>query len=61
MQNDEARKIREEWGGKPCDHPELEKEYYLGADTKDYVCTTCGSDFTRKERDELLLKKASRE
>lgn len=27
---------------KPCDHPKTEKEYYLGSDTGDKVCTTCG-------------------
>ena len=26
-----AQKVKEEWGDKPCDHPVLEKEYYVGA------------------------------
>lgn len=55
MQIDEAERRRESWGGKPCRHPRLDKEYYLGSATGDYVCTTCGeagfgSDWPGKER-----------
>jgi hypothetical protein len=58
MQSDDARQLREEWarkGNSPCDHPELDKEYYLGSGTGDYVCTTCGragwdSDWPQRER-----------
>ncbi len=42
MQFDEAMRRRKAWGDKPCNHPKTEKEYYLGAATGDYVCTTCG-------------------
>ncbi len=42
MQTDEAERMRKEWADKPCKHPKLEKEYYLGSATGDYVCTTCG-------------------
>ena len=42
MQMDEALRLQKEWGNKPCDHPYLEKEYYLGSSTGDWVCTTCG-------------------
>jgi len=42
MQSEKAAELRRAWGDKPCDHPDLEKEYSLGADTGDYVCTTCG-------------------
>ena len=46
MQADEVAELRENWGEKPCNHDHVEKEYYLGAQTGDYVCTTCGRDFT---------------
>jgi len=52
MQMKEALKLQEEWkrkGCPPCKHKHLEKEYDLGADTGDYVCTTCGE--TRWGRD----------
>jgi uncharacterized protein with PIN domain len=53
----EAAELREKWGGKPCEHPNLDKEYELGTATGDYVCTTCGkagwgrdwADIERKE------------
>ncbi len=51
MQMEKAKQLREEWGGKPCDHPDLEKEYYLGAQTEDFVCTQCGEAFHRSELD----------
>ena len=60
MQHDKAKRIREKWGDKPCNHPKLDKEYYLGAHTMDYVCTTCGREFTKKERDEILARRNSR-
>lgn len=44
MQHEEARALRKVWGDKPCDHPKVEKEYYLGSDTGDKVCTTCGRE-----------------
>ena len=43
MQIKEAMKLKEAWGDKPCNHPELAKEYELGAATGDYVCTQCVS------------------
>ena len=42
MQSREAEALRARWVGKPCDHPKTSKEYYLGAQTGDYVCTKCG-------------------
>ncbi|RPH29185.1 MAG: hypothetical protein EHM93_17635 [Bacteroidales bacterium] len=41
-----AKKLREEWGDKPCDHPAIEKEYYADTHTLDYVCVQCGEEFT---------------
>lgn len=42
MQHKTAKKLAKEWGKKTCDHPSLEKEYFLGTDTGDMVCTQCG-------------------
>lgn len=41
-----AKKLREKWGGKPCDHPRIEKEYFADTHTLDYVCRQCGKEFT---------------
>ena len=35
---------RNEWGDKPCDHPNVIQEHYLGSGTGDYACTVCGRD-----------------
>jgi len=40
-----AKKIREEWGDKPCDHPKIEREFYADTFTLDYVCRKCGKEF----------------
>lgn len=42
MQLKRALELKKEWGDKPCDHPQLVKEYFQGAQTGDYVCTQCG-------------------
>lgn len=57
MQAKTARRLREAWGDKPCNHPNLEKEYELGSDTGDYVCTSCGKsgwgrDWNREQQDD---------
>lgn len=56
MQSKEAQKLRESWGGKACEHPDLSKEYYLSAATGDFICTTCGAagfgrNWVRKEKE----------
>jgi len=46
MQTDRAEELQEKWlkrGSPQCSHEHIEKEYYLGSDTGDYVCTTCGA------------------
>lgn len=42
MQMKEAAELRKQWGGKHCGHPHVEREYHLGMQTGDYICTTCG-------------------
>jgi len=50
-----AKKLREEWGNKPCEHPSFEKETHKDpegfdvSDVTDYDCTQCGANFTRDE------------
>jgi hypothetical protein len=48
-----AKKLQEEWGDRPCDHPALEKETYVGAFLITWVCTTCGKEFTIAEKLEM--------
>ncbi len=58
MQVEEVRRIREKWDAKdnpPCNHPKVGKRYPFGADFKNYVCTTCGKNFTPDEFKVLVL------
>jgi hypothetical protein len=48
-----AQKIKDSWGNKPCDHPKLEKEYYVGAFLINYVCIQCGKEFTIAKKMEM--------
>ncbi len=36
---------REAWGIKPCRHPIIESEYFMGKNTGKTVCTVCGKLF----------------
>ena len=50
MQSSKAAQLRQAWkakGNPLCDHPPVEKEYELGADTGDEVCTRCGATAPR--------------
>ena len=49
MQMKDAMRLQNNWGGKPCDHPAFDEEYFNGASTGDYVCTTCGRCIGRRE------------
>jgi hypothetical protein len=57
-----AQKQKDAWENKPCDHPHLEKEYYVGCYLINFVCTQCGKEFTIAEKLEmdLILKKKRR-
>ncbi|MDB2373632.1 hypothetical protein N9W11_03650 [Psychrosphaera haliotis] len=55
MQLEEAQKLKANSGKKPCSHPDLSKEYHLGAATGDFVCTACGEagfgrDWVKREQ-----------
>jgi len=52
MQIKKGEQLRKEWaekGNPPCDHLVLDKEYHLGADTGDLICTTCGDSWWRQD------------
>jgi hypothetical protein len=53
MQFDKTNELRESWGKKTCSHPHLEKEHYLGSDTGDFVCTTCGETFSKAQKEKI--------
>jgi DNA-directed RNA polymerase subunit RPC12/RpoP len=53
MESLQAKKLREEWGTKPCSHPKLVMEYYADTHTMDYVCTQCGAEFNVLEMLEI--------
>ena len=57
MQKKRATALQLEWGGKPCDHPALAKEYDEGTRTGNYVCTQCGAFISFRERAEILEKR----
>ena len=53
MEYSEAQKVKESWDNKPCNHPHIEKEYYTGAFLTNYICTTCGQEFTIAQKFEM--------
>ena len=53
MEYNVAQKLKDSWGEKPCSHSRLEKEYYTGAYLTNYVCTTCGKEFTIPQKLEM--------
>ena len=64
-----GQRLREEWGDKPCDHPNFEKETqgapisglrYVESKTGDYICTQCGETFTKAEKDEIEANRAKK-
>lgn len=62
MEYYQAQKLKEDWGKKPCDHPNLEKLYYTSAFLINYSCTQCGADFSiaqKLEMDKMRKKKGT--
>jgi hypothetical protein len=60
VQMDKVAQIRKAWeaaGSPPCGHPDADREYYLGSNTGDYVCLTCGEPFSRSEWREIQAKR----
>lgn len=61
MKEKRARELREAWAGAACEHPQLAKLYDLGAPTGAFACTTCGKQFTFREKAELAAARRERE
>jgi hypothetical protein len=53
MEYQALQQLKENWGGKHCDHPRLEKIYYVGAFLITYACTSCGEEFTIARKMEM--------
>jgi hypothetical protein len=49
MEMRQAYVLRNQWGDKPCLHPRFTPQSYQGIPTGDYVCTTCGREFSKQE------------
>ena len=49
MEMRQAYVLRYQWGDKPCVHPQFTPQSYQGMPTGDFICTTCGREFGRKE------------
>ena len=49
-----AEKLRKEWGNKVETHLD---SGYAAVKTGDYVCTCCGQDFTKEEKDRIIAKR----
>jgi hypothetical protein len=60
MQSKTALQLKKSWGNKPCEHPEIEKEYYLGSATGDYICIQCGKAGTGSSWNKSSHKKPSK-
>ena len=56
MQMKKAEELRSKRTKSPCKHETVVKEYFLGADTGDYACTTCGES---QRMDEWKKEKGS--
>lgn len=49
MQCNDAEKLRDNGKYSGCKHPRIEKEYYLGTHTGDYVCSSCGKNYMSRK------------
>jgi hypothetical protein len=45
-----TKEKRAEWGDKPCDHPRIVQERFLGMTTGAFACTVCGRDLLFDEK-----------
>ena len=57
MEFAESQKLKESWGKKPCDHPQVEKIYYSGAFLTVYGCRQCGAEISIALKLEMDLRK----
>jgi hypothetical protein len=57
MKQKRAQELREAWGDRRCEHPQLAKLYDLGAHTGSFACTRCGKVFSFREKAELAASR----
>jgi len=53
----ESQKLKEKWGNKPCDHPHVEKIFYVGAFLTVYGCKQCGAEISIAQKLEMDKKR----
>ena len=59
MQRKKAVELQQQWGDRPCDHPNLSREYDAGERTGNYRCTQCGASLSFRERAELMASRGA--
>jgi hypothetical protein len=57
MKQKRAQELREAWGNKPCEHPQLAKLYDMGVPTGSFACIQCGTVFSFREKAELAASR----
>jgi hypothetical protein len=61
MKRKRALQLQQEWGDRPCPHPEFAKEYDHGVRTGKFVCTQCGAILTGRDKAEIRISRESGE
>ena len=54
LQRKKSLELQKAWGDRPCEHPELSREYDSGERTGNYCCEQCGATLTFREKAELM-------
>jgi hypothetical protein len=57
MKRKRALELQQQWGDKPCPHPEFAKEYDLGVRTGNFICTQCGAILGFREKGQLMASR----
>ncbi len=57
MRGEKALQIQDDWGDKPCEHPDYDREILFGCSTGDYVCVQCGRCLTNEEMEAIKTKR----
>ena len=60
MENIESKaaiQISAKWGDATCEHPSFGQEINKSAPTGSFICLQCGSDFNKREMDEIQSQK----
>ena len=57
MKRKRAAELQQEWGDRPCEHPEFAKEYDQGARTGNFICKQCGTTLSFREKGALMAER----